>query len=185
MEGTAHCMESPEPPSATKELHSPDSVLTWLEDSAPGLVGTVSGCESVLKVRGLTGPRRALEAGFAEGVDTPPASAWTDCVSSWDAQQLRFRVGDRIECNVGGWQSGVIMGLFFAPSNSATSDSLADAGRGSFRTAACYHVQLDSGRQISVRSDSKDAIRGGGALGSVHALQGEVDSLLQRMKTRC
>ena len=92
---------------------------------------------------------------------------WSDCVTPWAQQQLRFRVGDAVECDlVGGdaWEGGVVAGLFFAPSSrialtGSPIDRLADNGSNTFRTTASYHVKLYSGRAVAIRSDQVTRIR--------------------------
>ena len=80
---------------------------------------------------------------------------WADCVTAWEQQHMRFRIGSEVECNVGKWCPGVVAGLF----SSADDGSLGDRGHGTFRPSAAYHVRLYSGQTISVRTDDDGRIR--------------------------
>ena len=80
---------------------------------------------------------------------------WADCVTAWEQQHMRFRIGSEVECNVGKWCPGVVAGLF----SSADDGSLGDRGHGTFRPSAAYHVRLYSGQTISVRTDDDRRIR--------------------------
>ena len=91
----------------------------------------------------------------------PSSLAWAGPIATdWQKQHLRFRVGDEVECNVAGWMGGVVAGLFHQQSPKYDGRiSLVDAGVGTFRTEASYHVRLYNGSTITVRSDDTSTIR--------------------------
>ena len=91
----------------------------------------------------------------------PSSLAWAGPIATdWQKQHLRFRVGDEVECNVAGWMGGVIAGLFHQQGPQYEGrGSLTDAGLGTFRTQASYHVRLYNGSTISVRTDDTTMIR--------------------------
>jgi len=71
-------------------------------------------------------------------------------IADQDKVQLRFKVGDRVECNCGAWTVGTIVKLFYTQS--------------SFPAGKCapYQIRLDDGRLIYSPADEDRVIRAAG-----------------------
>eukprot|EP00965_Chrysotila_dentata_P242179 6204736-Pleurochrysis_carterae.AAC.2 len=71
-------------------------------------------------------------------------------IADQDKVQLRFKIGDRVECNCGAWTVGTIVKLFYTQS--------------SFPAGKCapYQIRLDDGRLIYSPADEDRVIRAAG-----------------------
>lgn len=75
------------------------------------------------------------------------------------APKLRFRPGDRVLCNCGEWQAGIITGLWYRED---------EWPRGQY---APYQVRLDSGDMICAPNDADECIRSAGPTGKAPPLR--------------
>ena len=76
------------------------------------------------------------------------ARAMSLCLEGADATKLRFRVGSRVECNVGGsWQTGTVIKHFYVQDDFAPG------------MCAPYQVELDDAHLIFAHRDSSESIR--------------------------
>jgi hypothetical protein len=84
--------------------------------------------------------KAALAAGFKECLATDENKAKR-------AKKLRFAVGQQVECNVGSWEPGEVVSLFYR-----------DQGMPPGVTAP-YQVKLDDGRMVFAPEDDEKFIR--------------------------
>jgi len=68
-------------------------------------------------------------------------------IADKDTTQLRFKVGDRVECNCGSWKAGTVVKLFY------TQSSFPEG------TCAPYQVKLDDGKLIFAPMDTDRVVR--------------------------